>query len=79
MAVKAKCFITNSEEGRGAFGIRADNDEPVYFPHTMANSMELEELDEVDAILVKNDRPEPPWRAIRAKRLGDDDEDRLST
>lgn len=67
MAVKAMCIITRSEEGRGAYAVRMDNDENVYFPLSVSEALELEEFDEVEAILVKNDRPEPAWRAIRAR------------
>ncbi|WP_109809315.1 hypothetical protein [Sphingosinithalassobacter portus] len=71
MAVKAECIITSSEEGRGAYGIRADNDENVYFPMSIAEALELEEFDDVEAIMIRNDRADPAWRAIRARRKGD--------
>ncbi|MFN3423309.1 MAG: hypothetical protein ACK4UL_01680 [Novosphingobium meiothermophilum] len=67
MAAKAVCIVTRSEEGRGAYAVRMDNDENVYFPLSVTEALELEEFDEVEAILVKNDRPDPPWRAIRAR------------
>ncbi|MCX7285640.1 MAG: hypothetical protein NTX28_16645 [Novosphingobium sp.] len=74
MAVKAMCIVTRSEEGRGAYAVRMDNDENVYFPLSVTEALELEEFDEVEAILVRNDRPEPAWRAIRARLpLGDDE------
>lgn len=73
MADKATCLVTQSNEGRGAFGIRADNDQNVYFPLSVSEALELEEFDEVEAILVKNDRPEPAWKAIRVRRVGEDD------
>lgn len=75
MASKVNCLVTNSEEGRGAFAVRTDNDEIIYIPHSIAERLELEEFDEVVAIIVKNpQRIDPPWMAIRAKRLdqGDD-------
>ena len=68
VAVKAICLITQSEEGRGAYGLRCDTDERVYFPMGVAEALDLEEFEEVEAILIANDRPEPPWRAIRARR-----------
>ena len=74
MAVVAKCIITNSEEGRGAFAIRADTDENVYFPMGITEALGLEEFEEVEAILIKNDRPDPAWKAIRARRTGADEE-----
>lgn len=73
MAAKTKCLITVSDEGKGAFGVRTDNDENIYFPLSIADRLELEEFDEVEAIVVKNDRQNPPWRAIRARRLQDND------
>jgi hypothetical protein len=72
MATRATCLVTQSNEGKGAFGIRSDNDENVYFPLSVAEALELEEFDEVEAILVKNDRPEPLWKAIRVRRPGDE-------
>lgn len=69
MAEKAKCIITNSEEGRGAYGIRVDNDENVYFPMSITEALDLEEFDDVEAVVRRNDRPEPAWKAIHARRL----------
>lgn len=75
MAVVASCIVTRSEEGMGAFGVRADTDENVYFPFSIAESVALEEFDEVEAILVRNDRDEPRWKAIRVRRPVADEED----
>lgn len=69
MAHKSICIISSSEEGKGAYGITKDTDESVYFPVKMSEHLGLEEFEEVEAILVKNDRPEPPLMAIRARRL----------
>lgn len=74
MAQKITCFVTNSEEGRGAFAVRADNDETVYVPQKIAEALQLEEFDELLAIVVKNERPETPWMAIRVRRIGDESE-----
>lgn len=73
MALKATVIVTNSVEGRGAYAIRADNDERVYIPHSMTDKTELEEFDEVLAILVTNPKPTEgvPWMAIKVKRLGE--------
>lgn len=73
MAVKAKCIVTNSEEGRGAYAIRVDNDESLYIPQRIAEALEIEEFDELEAILVRNDRDEPPWRAIRVRHAAEAD------
>ncbi len=70
MADKAKCYITQSDEGSGAYGIRADTDENVYFPKKLADAVELTEFDEVEAIMIRNERPDPPWMAIRVRRPG---------
>ena len=72
MAQKITCFVTNSEEGRGAFAVRADNDETVYVPQKIAEALQLEEFDELMAIVVKNERPETPWMAIRVRRVGEE-------
>lgn len=69
MAAKADCIVTQSDEGRGAYGIRCDTDESVYFPMSITEALELEEFEEVEVILIANDRPEPVWKAIRARRL----------
>lgn len=67
MAAKALCIITTSNENQGAYGIRCDSDESVYFPISVAEAISIEEFAEVEAVLVKNDRPEPVWKAIRAR------------
>ena len=71
MAIKCTCLITSSIEGKGAYGITVETDENVYFPASMAETLDLAEFEEVEAILIKNDRPEPPLKAIRARRLED--------
>jgi len=71
MAELAKVIVTTSIEGKGAYGIRTDNDENVYFPVGVAEALELEEFDEVQTAVVKNDRLEPAWKAIKARRLDD--------
>lgn len=69
MANIATCIITSSNEGKGAYGITIDTDENVYFPLGVAEALGLEEFETVEAIMVKNDRPDPIWKAIRARRL----------
>lgn len=68
MATIATCIVTSSEEGKGAFGVRTDTDEGVYFPVSMSEAVELEEFEQVEAVLVRNDREGTPWRAIRVRR-----------
>lgn len=69
MASLVRVIITSSEEGRGAFGVRCDTDENVYFPMGVAEAMGLEEFEEVEAVIVKNDRETPQFKAIKARRL----------
>lgn len=66
------CIITSSNEGKGAYGITIDTDENVYFPLGVADALSLEEFEKVEAILVKNDRPDPNWKAIRVRRVNKD-------
>jgi hypothetical protein len=72
MAAVADCIITNSVEGKGAYAIRTDTDENVYIPVSVAERLDLEEFEVVQAIMVRNDRPEPQWRAIRVRRPEED-------
>ena len=37
--------------------------------------MWLEEFDEVEAIMIRNDRDEPKWKAIKARYLDEADSD----
>lgn len=73
MAIMSRCFITQSDEGRGAYGITASTDESVYFPMSVTEALGLEEFEEVEAIMVRNDRPDPVWKAIRVRRLDEDE------
>ena len=41
MASKTLCIITSSVEGKGAYGVRTDSDENVYFPVSIAEAMGL--------------------------------------
>lgn len=66
MAIISECIVTKSEEDRGAMAVRVDNDENVYIPRSVADALELEEFDTIKAILVTNDRMDPPWKAIKA-------------
>lgn len=73
MALVADCIITSSIEGKGAYAIRSDNDENVYIPVSVAEKLDLEEFETVTAIMIKNDRTDPPWRAIRVRRLEEEE------
>lgn len=73
MAIRSKCIVMHSSEGVGARGVRMDNDENVYFPLSIADAAGLEEFEEVDTILVRNDRADPPWKAIKVRRMNGED------
>lgn len=75
MASITRCIITASVEGKGVYGVTVDTDENVYFSIGVADAAGLEEFDTVEAILVANDRADPPWKAIRARRLDDRDQE----
>jgi hypothetical protein len=69
MAVqKAYCYITSSEEGRPAFAVREDSGERVYVPYTISEALKLEEMERIQAILIVNDHPSTPWRAMNVQR-----------
>lgn len=68
MASTVMCIITSSIIGKGAYGITTDTDEGVYVPVAVADALDLEEFETIEAVVIKNDRPEPPWRVIRARR-----------
>ena len=73
MAKTATVIITSSIEGKGAYGITTDTDENVYFPVKMTEMLGLEEFETVQAVVVANDRAEPPLRAIHARGLNEED------
>ena len=67
MAQKAICFVTNAPEEKGAFAVRQDNDETVYIPRSVADKIDVQEMDTLEAVMVKNDHDGAPWLAIRAR------------
>lgn len=72
VAKKAFVIITSSEEGKAAYGITTDDDKSVYVPPGIADALELDEFDEIEAILIQNDRENIPYKAIRARRVGEE-------
>ena len=64
----ADAIITTSTEG-GAWGVRKDNSDEIYFPKSVKEAVDLREFDEVKTILVYNNYPNPKWKAIKAKLL----------
>ena len=71
MAKKTKVIITSSEAGRAAYGITTDDDKSVYVPPGIADALELDEFDEIEAIVINNDRENIPYKVIRARRIGE--------
>ena len=71
MAKLAEAIVTKSEAERGAYAVTKDTNETVYIPVKVADAAGLDVFDEVKLIIVPNDRPEPPWRAITAMRLAE--------
>ena len=71
MAKKTNIIITSSEEGRAAYGITTDDDKSVYIPQGIADALGLDEFEEVECIVISNDRENIPYKAIRARRIGE--------
>lgn len=72
MAQKSIVYITSINTKGEAFGIREDNDEDVFFKSSIVEALELEELDEVEAVMIasKSDNiNSTAWFAIRARLL----------
>lgn len=67
MAVKASCFVTTCNNEGPAFAVRADNDEAVYIPAAIADALELSELDEIEAVMVRSEKGSTAWRVVRAR------------
>jgi len=62
-------IITSSDEGKGAYGLTVDTAEVVYFSAGAAEVLNLVEFDEVQAIVVPNNRENPPLFAQKARRI----------
>ncbi len=64
------CYVTNSIEGGPAFAITSDTDEQVYIPTALAEKHDLEEMDTVKCLLIRNtlEPGKTPWFA-QAVRL----------
>lgn len=67
MAQKAICYVTNAPEGKGAFAVRKDNDETVYIPSGVADILDVQEMDTLEVVVIKNNHGGAPWLAIRAR------------
>lgn len=74
MAIRATCYVTGSLAGGPAFAMRSDTHETVFIPSKTAERLELQETDEIVAILVPNMiAPEKtPWFAESAMRVNKD-------
>lgn len=78
MAIKTTCYVTAIIETGAAFAVRADNDEGVYISAATANALELEDMDEIEAVLVRNKSEKgegTPWFARRARLMEDCDDE----
>lgn len=75
MAQRVYCIVTNVTSG-AAFAVREDNDECVYIPAAINHTFELEDMDRIRAIIVKNTRnpSSTPWLASRVTLVDDEGE-----
>jgi len=76
MAIRANVYIVNIMQDGPAFGVRTDNNESVYISANARKNLELEVLDEIEAVLIPNRvKPEnTPWFCLRATLLEEEDE-----
>ena len=72
MARKTNILITSSVEEKGAYGVTTDTNEKVYVSAGAADKLAIAEFDELEAIVVPNERSaEIPLYALRVRRLDD--------
>ena len=67
MAHKTLCYVTTCNDDGPAFGVRVDNDEAVYIPRSIADDLDLAELDTIEAVMVASDKGPNNWRVLRAR------------
>lgn len=68
MADKATCYVTTCTDDGPAYGVRADTDESVYIPRSIADDLDLAELDTIEAVMVVSaDGDKNRWRVLRAR------------
>lgn len=68
MAQSSMAFVTRVLPTGPAFALRVDNDEHIYIPKGVSQRLELQEMDHIDTILIRNTvEPErTPWFCISA-------------
>lgn len=68
MADKTRCYVTTCQDDGPAYGVRADTDESVYIPRSIADDLDLAELDTIEAVMVASaDGDKNRWRVLRAR------------
>ena len=67
MADKTTCYVTTCQDDGPAYGVRADTDESVYIPRSIADDLDLAELDTIEAVVVASDKGPNSWRVLRAR------------
>ena len=67
MADKTLCYVTTCPDDGPAFAVRVDNDEAVYIPRSIADDLDLAELDTIEAVMVASDKGPNSWRVLRAR------------
>lgn len=68
MADKTLCYVTTCPDDGPAFAVRVDNDEGVYIPRSIADDLDLAELDTIEAVMVASaDGDKNRWRVLRAR------------
>lgn len=68
MADKTACYVTTCTDDGPAYGVRADTDESVYIPRSIADDLDLAELDTIEAVMVASaDGDKNRWRVLRAR------------
>lgn len=75
MAIKRTCIVTCLLATGAGFCVREDNDEMAYIPASVVKELELEEFDDILAVLTKNNsQPDKtPWFVTRAVVLEEED------
>jgi len=69
MAEKVSGFVVSVVDDGPAFAIRSDTDESVFIDRNCVDEMDIEEMDEVEMILIRNTaQPDKtPWYAKRLR------------
>lgn len=71
MASIMTAVVTDYTRSSGARAVRTENDDGIYIPTAQAESLSLRPFDLIECVVVANDHPTLPWRAI-CTRLQED-------